>query len=286
MKTISDELKAHLAGDVLSIAHCIRLVRTDAVVMGFTDHDEDITYDAVTYESSAAHNLTSITASANLSVDKTDMETFLDSSYITYDDLRNGVWDYAKWYLFLVNWKDLTQGKLDLAWGWLGKVEAGRHRFFCEASTVFQALDQTLLELVGPGCRANLGDDRCGVNIDDFTETGTVTAVTSNQVFRDENRTEAIRTFAGGLLTWTNTSGNNAGTQMEVKKYAANGTFTLFKSMSGDIQVGDTYSVTYGCNKSFATCKDVFDNVVNFRGEPHLPGTGRMIQYGKKSSIT
>ena len=57
MKTIGASLKTHLAGEVLSVAYCIKLVLTDATTMGFTDHDEDIVYDGVTYESSTAHNL-------------------------------------------------------------------------------------------------------------------------------------------------------------------------------------------------------------------------------------
>ena len=35
---------------------------------------------------------------------------------------------------------------------------------------------------------------------------------------------------------------------------------------------GNTVRVTAGCDKSLATCRDVFANVINFQGEPHVPG--------------
>ncbi len=44
------------------------------------------------------------------------------------------------------------------------------------------------------------------------------------------------------------------------------------------IMVGDSYSVVAGCDKIFSTCAGRFDNAVNFRGEPHVPGTDRILE--------
>jgi hypothetical protein len=39
------------------------------------------------------------------------------------------------------------------------------------------------------------------------------------------------------------------------------------------IQIGDTFSAVAGCQKRLAEdCGTKFSNVVNFGGEPHLPG--------------
>ena len=45
------------------------------------------------------------------------------------------------------------------------------------------------------------------------------------------------------------------------------------------IAAGDTFTVTAGCDKQFATCHDRFDNVVNFRGFPHIPGNDFVVRY-------
>ncbi|MDD5247524.1 MAG: DUF2163 domain-containing protein [Rhodocyclaceae bacterium] len=75
--------------------------------------------------------------------------------------------------------------------------------------------------------------------------------------------------FQGGVLTWT--SGANAGTQIEVKNYHPN-VISLALPMVGAIALGDSYSLTPGCDKLLTTCNTRFANVVNFRGFPFVPG--------------
>jgi hypothetical protein len=52
MKTLTAEFAAHIAGEVTTLATCWRLERTDGWVCGFTDHDQDIGYDGLTYVAS------------------------------------------------------------------------------------------------------------------------------------------------------------------------------------------------------------------------------------------
>jgi hypothetical protein len=117
------------------------------------------------------------------------------------------------------------------------------------------------------------GPDTLEWDCEDFSyyEVGTVTSVTNNRVFADSSRAEADGYFTGGLLTWQ--SGNNEGRTMEVRVYlAASDQFALFEAMPEDIQVGDTYRVHIGCDKSLTACRDTFDNVPNHRGFPYIPG--------------
>lgn len=51
----------------------------------------------------------------------------------------------------------------------------------------------------------------------------------------------------------------------------APGQFDLQLQMPHPIQVGDTFEAVAGCDKLLSTCKK-FNNVINFRGFPHLPG--------------
>lgn len=41
------------------------------------------------------------------------------------------------------------------------------------------------------------------------------------------------------------------------------------------IPVGTTYTITRGCNREWTTCKNVFNNLVNFRGFPFVPGVDK-----------
>ena len=107
------------------------------------------------------------------------------------------------------------------------------------------------------------------------TVTGTVTALEAAYAFHDSARTEPNTTFAYGLLTFT--SGANNGIRMEVRDYTA-GRFGLFLPMPNAIAIGDHYSVSAGCDKTFETCVGSFNNAVNFRGEPDVPGTDRLLE--------
>ncbi|MFG7180665.1 DUF2163 domain-containing protein [Burkholderia pseudomallei] len=81
--------------------------------------------------------------------------------------------------------------------------------------------------------------------------------------------------FAYGTLKWL--TGQNAGYTMEVKEFAP-GVVTLALPMEYPIAVGDTYTITAGCDKQFGTCKDRYSNVVHFRGEPYVPGIDMVIR--------
>lgn len=84
--------------------------------------------------------------------------------------------------------------------------------------------------------------------------------------------------FTGGLMTMT--SGANAGLSMEVGAYAP-GSMTLRLSFPYPLEVGDAYTMTPGCGKRFIEdCVGVWDNGVNHRGEPFLPGMDQIVIFG------
>lgn len=84
--------------------------------------------------------------------------------------------------------------------------------------------------------------------------------------------------FAGGVLTWE--SGNNAGRAMEVKAWTAStARLELFLAMGYPIRVGDAFRIHPGCDKRLDTCIDRFANVLNFRGEPYVPGQDSLMTY-------
>ena len=57
------------------------------------------------------------------------------------------------------------------------------------------------------------------------------------------------------------------------------GAIELFLPMVSPIQVGDTYKLSAGCDKSTDACKNKFDNILNFRGEPFVPGEIELVRF-------
>lgn len=90
-----------------------------------------------------------------------------------------------------------------------------------------------------------------------------------NRSFVPENLTNPTGWFDGGLCTWE--TGLNAGKTQEIKRWAG-GRITLFQRPYYPIRPGDKCVLRPGCDRRRVTCKEKFNNMLNFRGEPDVPG--------------
>ncbi|MGE0108243.1 MAG: DUF2163 domain-containing protein [Bdellovibrionales bacterium] len=276
MKYASTQLATHIAGETTSLATCWKVMRKDGAMFGFTDHDRDLVIGDVTYEARTGYTRTAIQTISDLSVDNLDIESAFDSEAITAQDLRDGVWDNAEVLIFLVNWNALSEGRIVLKRGTIGQVELKDTLYRAELRGLTQLFSQNIGELYTADCRADLGDARCGIDLSALTLSGSVTEATDRYGFTDATRTEEDGYWKGGLLTWT--SGANKGRKMEIRSFAS-GAFTLFLPMPSEIAVGDTYIAQPGCDKTFETCCSRYNNGINFRGEPYVPGTDAVLSY-------
>lgn len=88
----------------------------------------------------------------------------------------------------------------------------------------------------------------------------------------------ALNYLDGGTITWLD--GFNAGLSMELKTYDTDNTrVILWLGMKYPITVGDRFTYYPGCDKRRDTCQIKFNNILNFRGEPDMPGMNRMLAY-------
>lgn len=274
MRTASSNLTAHLASEVTTLAACWKLTLVGGTVMGFTDHTSDLTISSQLYVASTGFSPTSIETKDKFAVDNLDVAGILDAAAITEADIMAGKYDFAEIEIFMVNVADLTQGIILHRRGWLGEVSLKNGQFIAEVRGLAQKLSQNIVELYSPTCRAVLGDGRCKVNLAGFTASGAVDTVTSRQVFISNAMTQAAGYFSGGEVEWL--TGANAGRRMEIKEFS-NTQFTLVLPMPSNIAAGDTFNAVAGCDKTFETCVAKFNNAVNFRGEPHVPGMDKML---------
>ncbi len=269
-------MNTHINSETTSLATCWKVTRKDGEVFGFTDFDRDLTVDSIIYQAATGYTRSAIHTIANLAVDNLDIESAIDSEILKANDLRAGVWDGATVEIFLVNWSALNQGKVILKRGTVGEIVLKDTVFHAELRGLSQALSQQIVELYTPDCRADLGDSRCKINLAALTVSGTITNVTDRRTFADTSRAEADAYWNGGLIIWG--SGANTDRKMEVKSFIG-GNFTLYLPMPDNIEVGDTYTLQPGCDKSFGMCKARYNNVKNFRGEPHVPGSDQILNY-------
>lgn len=355
MKSISAELDTHLQRQVTTVATCWEITRKDGQVFRFTDHNADLSIDGNTYYADIGYTRSSIVNDATMGVDNLEVKGIVDSTILKEDELRAGLFDHAEIKIFLVNYKDLTQGIMRLRRGWIGEViYSSGGTFQTELRGMTQALSQRIGELYSAECRAHLGDTRCQVPINpdilgrsqsvvegeyyrvpaiyvstdpddyeqsdfqnrifrvvsggttgstqpvyNFTVASTTTDGTAELEAVEAWMRHAVvasvtdrRTFtltvteSRAVDDWFNLGalifedGDNAGVAIEIKDWVqTSNTVTLFLTAPFIVEVGTKVKLYPGCDKRLDTCRNRYANVLNFRGEPFVPGQDEAHRY-------
>jgi uncharacterized phage protein (TIGR02218 family) len=278
MKTLPPGLQDHLDSGATTMCWCWKISRGDGAAQGFTDHDEDIAFDGVTYLASSGFTASEVQSMLGLAIDNLTVTGALSSAALNESDLSAGLYDNASIEIWRVNWQAPDQRVL-MRKGNLGEVKRGKTAFTAEVRGLAHLLNQPVGRAYGYGCNADLGDARCTIDLAHaaFKGTGTVTAVTDARRFTASGLGGfASDWFTGGKLTWA--AGANEGRAMEVKRHAGDA-IELWQSMSEAVALGDSFTITAGCDKQFAICKAKFANAINFRGFPYMPGNDAVLSY-------
>ncbi|GER07177.1 hypothetical protein GCM10007972_18030 [Iodidimonas muriae] len=271
------------------LATCWRIARTDGVVLGFTSHDRPLEVDGVTYRPANGFTASALASDTEMAAADAEMLGAIDADEITATDLLAGLYDHAEVELFLVDWSDITIPKTILRRGTIGTVSQSDAAFTAELRGLAQRIQQPVIDSYSPECRVDLFSAPCGIDREAFQIFATVSAVTDgtlgavsdNRVFFTNDLAQEDGWFDYGELLWL--TGANAGRRTEIRTWTAPtadslGRLELWEPMGRDIAVGDTFRIWPGCDKRLSTCRDKFSNVVNFRGEPHVPGTDAMLR--------
>ncbi len=274
-RVIPIALAAMDAAGTATIVYALRVERSDGVVIGIVSGDQPILVTGLAYLPGL--ELSDLVTSSGLAVDNMDLTVLADDDKVLARDLETGRWNNAKFTLFRCNVRSPANTVDVLKRGTTGISTVNRTSYTLEFRGLGQALQQALGGVVNKTCRARLADFPhpvpgavCGVVAADFTVTGTIDAAVSAYECSDAARTEDDDWFGDGVLTFT--SGINAGRSAKVKSFA-DGVFTFSLPFPDVPSIGDAYSAIAGCRLRLAEdCRDKFDNVLNFQGEPHLPG--------------
>jgi uncharacterized phage protein (TIGR02218 family) len=280
MKTISPFFLQHLQGCVTTLATCFKITRPDSLVLGFTSWDRALVLEDVTYRATESLLGSAVESTADLTPDNLDIQGVLNHDVLDAADLLSGLYDGATVDVFRVNYLDLPETLDDTRILWLRRaiiatVSFENGNFVAELRGLTEKLKKSHLDLYSPTCRARrLGDHACGVSLAPYQNTHSVSSLVDARRFV-ANNAKANDYYRFGIVRWT--SGLNQGREFVVKAYS-NGQFTLAFPLPYAATVGDTFLATRGCDRQFATCRDVFNNVKNFRGEPPhlLPGEDKI----------
>lgn len=277
MRTIQTGLAAHLADGVTTLCRCWTLTRTDGLVLGFTDHDQDITLDGVIHRARSGLEASEASAELGFAVAGMDVAGVLHAAGLSEADIRRGLYDGATVRISLASWSNpADRHVLDLMV--IGEIRRGDSAFVAELRGAAHRFDEERGRLYTRRCSADLGDSRCGKAVSAALSTVAATDG-AGMVTLPGLAAFASGWFSGGRLSFA--SGANSGHQVEIRQHDlidGLAVLQLWLDVPMPIVVGDAVSVKPGCDKSFATCRSKFGNSVNFQGFPHIPGTELLLQ--------
>jgi uncharacterized phage protein (TIGR02218 family) len=275
MRDVPEAFAAHRARGVTTLCRCWSLRRRDGFALGFTDHDRDLTFAGLVHAARTGLEAAEASSELGFAVSGGDVAGALSSLGLCEADIAGGLYDGASVETWLVDWTcPETRLLIDVAT--LGEVRREGDAFVAELRGLTHRLDAERGRTYRATCGADLGDSRCRVDLAPWRTTGRVTgcpepatlAATLAGAFADG-------LFTGGRLAWT--EGANAGHAADVRLQLG-ALIELWTVPPRPVVPGDNFSLTAGCDKRLATCRDRFANAVNFQGFPHMPGNDAVMR--------
>lgn len=282
MRDFQPDLAASLASGCTTLCKCVRLTRTDGVVIGLTDHDAPLTFEGTLFNPADGFEASQESAALGPVAGEWDLKAAFSDDRLDQNDLLAGRFDGASVETFLVDWRN-TQARDLTSSGTLGEVTSRDGVFQAEVRGPFAAFDRVRGRVFAARCDAELGDGRCMVNL--------------NQIaFRIDRQPSSLPApnllqfagldayptshFDGGTALFL--SGAAEGVTIRIRAHElADGiaTITLWHAPPAALTTGDTVRLTAGCDKSFGSCAQKFAIGVNFRGFPFMPGDDFALSY-------
>lgn len=285
---LSEAFKAHLVTGATSVCRCWAVERSDGLVFGFTDHDVALNFAGFAFLPDSGMAASSLEQTTGLSVDNTEALGILSSSAVSEDDIRAGRYDRAKVTAWLVNWRDVTQN-LILFRGTIGEITRSAGAYKAELRGLTEELNHPQGLVFQKPCMAVLGDAKCRFDLGQagFSIELPVETVVDAKFFDFANLDAfSDRWFEKGRFLVK--TGAASGLVALIKNdRLTNGarSVELWETLPAPVVPGDIIRIEAGCDRRHGTCQLKFDNLLNFRGFPGIPGEDWLLSFPRQGQV-
>lgn len=302
-RSIPIQMQSALESGATTMCLLMRIDPIGADSFGASMTNKTLVYDdgagELTYSAYVGMQPASLLFTNDLSVDNSDFQGLLPEFDfpINEADIQAGVYDDARFTLYLVNYTDLsTASHIVIDYGTLGKMRTKDGlSFWEELRGLSQKLKQTICARDSLTCRARLGSqpigtgggvyeerEYCGIDLSGYWESGTVLApgaephysFTTTMPLVEESGASITDYYAPGMVRWL--TGRNTGKEQEIEANTSTSISLAFRTPF-PVEAGDTFEYRRDCNK-FARdaskgCPSHWgaEWVSHFRGEPDIP---------------
>jgi uncharacterized phage protein (TIGR02218 family) len=238
--------------------------------------------------SEASFDCTSNTMSLTVAIPNETTVNFPGTNTPLFQTVSSGLFDKAQVWVYTAyapltnngtqinnNGFDTTLGLETTFMGEITNIDSlDRSQCTFEVADLLYRLNlSTPQNIVQSPCRFTLFDANCLLNSAPFHVAGQVASGSTQLTI---NTTAALPSVGTDALPYTLgvvkfTSGQNAGLAFKIKIQNSTTQFVLDAAPILPIAIGDQFTVLPGCDLSQATCKNKFNNLINFGGFPFTP---------------
>lgn len=265
MKTLSSTVKTNLASGVTTLARLVQFDLINGSHLYFTDADRNITFGGNVYRADNGCQPSQVQLVLGTTAQSCSVDVLIDPAGVTASMIESGSLDDARMSVIVVDYTDLSWSLLFFK-GFVSRcVYKDRITATIDGQPLLARSVPLAQDKYSSNCRADLGDGKCKFDIESLAVTATISSSADLQSFvcTDYSVTHGWRR---GLVVFT--SGVNSGSSFEIAESDNLGNITLKGLMPFEPSLGDGIKLYLGCDKTLATCRDIYNNVLNFRGEP------------------
>lgn len=222
----------------------------------------------------------------------TEVHAFITSDLITEEDVIRGLWEGAIIDEILIDFRFPYLSPFSVRRYVASSITIDGGIINMQANSILNSLNNPVGEIWGPMCRVQVFSQsdyqHAGCNLDpNFWKIDVIAGVETalpRRVYLNAASISGdwVNDGWGTFGTAEFLNGPNAGIKVPIKTYDVDaGTYTLIlqKVLPYPYVEGDVIRLLPGCNKlRDGDCFTKFNNVINFQGEPDIPGRDKALE--------
>lgn len=265
----------------------IQLTSVKNVVFHFTDHTENLLlFDDNVYQAMSSMDSSAQRKQENLESTNKEARGIINSEEITFEMLQTGLFHNARVDEYLVDHRTPWLAPIDYEIYFIRQVSFDGATWHAEIEGMTSLLKRPSGDVWGPMCRVPLfsqGNGKCNALPAVYQQAALITAVTDDNFRFEFTVTNTLWQENGfgndGVVEFITPSSSMFGFTAVIKSYAYNapdGDVILQTGTPFPMNVSERVQMVPGCDHIHdGHCTTRFDNLINFQGEPFIPGGDR-----------